>query len=145
MAGVITSAVILLMYVFRLGFDWVGNVWLWGLLILRIPVFLLAGRTGGASAGATWVAISGGDYVKTYELVKVTVHVDGLAHAVQMVDSSGRSVRSRIGVLQVNHRLWDLVYNAILHSVHVNGAETNKRARKYLQLDDPPHLYGWGA
>ncbi|WP_344447696.1 hypothetical protein, partial [Kitasatospora nipponensis] len=92
------------------------------------------------SAGADWLAVPDKDYVKTYELTKATVHVDGVAHVIQMVDSSGRSARPRVDDLQANHRLWDLVYNGILHSVHVGGAETNKRARDYLLLDHPPTL-----
>lgn len=92
------------------------------------------------SAGAEWVALSDDAYVNTYELTTVKVHVDGAAHSIEMVDHNGRYLRPKIGSLQRNHRLWDLVYNGILHSVHVGGAETNKRARDYLRLDHPPHL-----
>ncbi|WP_246134805.1 hypothetical protein [Prauserella rugosa] len=140
-AGLLCTAIGLALYIFQGGFSWLGNIWLW--LVLAAPpfIFLLVGRTGKVSAGADWLATSDRDYVKLYELVKVTVHVDGVAHVVQLMDSSGRSIRPRIGTLELNHRLWDLVYNGILHSVHVNGAETNKRAREYLQLDHPPHLH----
>ncbi|MCP2236826.1 hypothetical protein [Prauserella halophila] len=139
-AGALVSVFIFAMYVFRSGFTWVDNLWLWGLVLLPVPVLFLASRTGGKSAGADWLAVSDKDYVKTYELTKATVHVDGVAHVIQMVDSSGRSARPRVDDLQANHRLWDLVYNGILHSVHVGGAETNKRARDYLLLDHPPTL-----
>ena len=41
-------------------------------------------------------------------------------------------------VYSSNRELWVLVYNGILHSVHVHGAETNKIARNFLGLDIPP-------
>ncbi|TWH21554.1 hypothetical protein JD82_03419 [Prauserella rugosa] len=142
MTGAIVS-IILLIYatVHESGFEWMTTWWLW-LFILPWPfLFFFIGKEQKVSAGADWLAVSTRDYVKLYDLSKVTVHIDGVSHAIQLADTSGRSVRSRIGVLQLNHRLWDLVYNGILHSVHVNGAETNKRAREYLQLDHPPHLH----
>ncbi|OLT38727.1 hypothetical protein BJF85_08595 [Saccharomonospora sp. CUA-673] len=142
-AGLFVTAVGLAMYIFQGGFSWMGNIWLWLLLALPPFVFLLVGRRGKVSAGVDWVAYTDKKYVKTYRLKQVTVHIDGIAHMVQLVDDEGRSMRPQVSDLQANHRLWDLVYNGILHSVHVNGAETNKRAREYLQLDHPPHLRDW--
>ncbi|OLT38782.1 hypothetical protein BJF85_08585 [Saccharomonospora sp. CUA-673] len=144
LAGVVMSVICLVVATFHYGgVGWVATWWMW-LLILPWPfLFIFVGREQRVSAGADWVVISTGDYVKMYELVKVTVHIDGMAHTVRMLDSAGRSARVRIGVLEINHRLWDLAYNGILHSVHVNAAETNKRAREYLLLDRPLHLREW--
>lgn len=92
------------------------------------------------SAGADWLGVGKDIFIKTYELTTVKVFVDGAAHVIDMTDKYGGSVRVKTFALQQNHELWDLVYNGILHSVHVGGAETNKRARDYLLLDFPPHL-----
>src|SRR5690606_12879691 len=78
-AGLLCTAIGLALYIFQGDFSWLGNIWLW--LVLAAPpfIFLLVGRTGKVSAGADWLATSDRDYVKLYELVKVTVHVDGVA------------------------------------------------------------------
>lgn len=139
-AGLVCSALGVVVYVLRSGFGWVGNVWLWLLLAAPPLVFLFLGRRGKTAAGADWLATSDKGYVKIYRLTEVTVHVDGIAHMLQLLDDQGGSLRAQISDLEANHKLWDLVYNGILHSVHVGEAETNKRAREYLQLDNPPHL-----
>jgi hypothetical protein len=41
------------------------------------------------------------------------------------------------GEVQQNQRLWDLLYNGILHSVVAGGAETNRIARRALKLPAP--------
>ncbi|OLT38781.1 hypothetical protein BJF85_08580 [Saccharomonospora sp. CUA-673] len=141
-AGLTCSVLVLAVYIVRLGFDWIDNVWLWILVVGPPFLFMWIGRRSKLSAGADWLADSDKRYVKTYRLKRVTVHIDGVAYMVHLVDDEGRGVRPHVSDLQMNHRLWDLVYNGILHSVHVNGAEMNKRAREYLRLDDPPHLRG---
>ncbi|PXY38597.1 hypothetical protein BA062_01270 [Prauserella flavalba] len=140
-AGLFGSLVVLAVYVIRdWGFSWIGNIWLW-LIALPWPfVFLLAGRNERMSAGADWLAYGKDVFVKTYELTSVKVFIDGPAPAIEMLDRHGAGLRVKTFVLQQNHELWDLVYNGILHSVHVGGAETNKRARDYLLLEFPPHL-----
>ncbi|MFF5985696.1 hypothetical protein [Prauserella flavalba] len=122
------------------GFSWVENPWLW-LLVVPWPFILLA--TGGnyrTAAGADWLIYGKNGFVKTYELKSVKVHIEGPVHAIDLEDRNGRGLRVKLHALQENRQLWDLVYNGILHSVHVGGAETNKRARDYLLLDFPPHL-----
>lgn len=142
-AGLVVSVLGLLVYVVKdwingySGLSWVDTWWLWLLLLPWPFIYLFLGKNP-LGAGADWF----GDrkiFVKTYELVKVKVGVTGgAAHELQIADAHGGSARCRIGELQQNPRLWDLVYNGLLHSVHVNGAETNKRARTYLLLDYPP-------
>ena|GEM_PF-789611 len=120
------------------GFSWVGIWWMW-LIILAGPFVLLVLEKGSVSAGADWLANRKG-VVKTYELVKVKVSVGsgGAAHELQIKDKYGNAASDQITHLQQNHQLWDLVYNGLIHSVHVNGAETNQRARDYLLLEYPP-------
>ncbi|TWE14338.1 hypothetical protein FHX69_6483 [Prauserella muralis] len=140
-AGLCGTAAVLAVYIVKdWGFSWVGNIWLWLIAAPWPFVFLLIGRTGRTSAGADWVGIGKDTFIKTYELTTVKVFVDGAAHVIDMADRHGASARVKVFDLQQNHKLWDLVYNGILHSVHVGGAETNKRARDYLLLDFPPHL-----
>lgn len=120
------------------GLSWVDTWWLW-LIVAPWPfVFLILGNSP-VSAGADWLA-GRNLFVKTYELIKVKVGVTsgGAAHELQVVDKYGQTARYRLGELQQNDALWDLVYNGLIHSVHVNGAETNQRARDYLLLDYPP-------
>ncbi|WP_026360634.1 hypothetical protein [Amycolatopsis nigrescens] len=121
------------------GFGWMGTIWLWLLLVPWPILFLVTGRNVRMSAGADWLAY-GKSFVKTYELVAVDVVIDGAAHSLKIKDSLGNGIHAQVNDLQQNHELWDLVYNGLLHSVHVGKAETGKRAREYLQLDYPPHL-----
>ncbi|WP_253864348.1 hypothetical protein [Prauserella halophila] len=141
MAGASMSAILAVFgVILDGGFSWMGVWWLW-ILILPWPfIFLASAGSEKVYAGVDWLALDDDAYVKTYDLATVKVHLDGAAHAIEMVDNEGRSLRPKIIRLQRNHRLWDLVYNGILHSVHVGGAETNKRARDYLLLDHPPTL-----
>jgi len=122
------------------GFGWITNIWLWLLLVPWPILFLVTGRNVRMSAGADWLVYGNRAFIKTYELVSVAVVVDGAAHSLKIKDRYGGSIHAQINDLQQNHELWDLVYNGILHSVHLENAETNKRAREYLQLDFPPHL-----
>lgn len=143
-AGLVVSLLGLMTYVIKdwvnglSGFSWVDTWWLWLLLAPWPFVFLLFGNEP-ISAGADWLA-GRRIFVKTYDLVKVEVGIvsGGVAHELQLTDEYGKSANYRISELQQNHALWDLVYNGLIHSVHLNGAETNQRARDYLLLDYPP-------
>lgn len=144
MTGLILSVLIVLVYVTKdwihghSGLSWVGIWWLW-LIPLPWPfVYLLVGNQQ-FSAGADWLATRRG-FVKTYELVKVKIVITsgGFGRLLEVSDAYGRAIGGEISDLQQNPQLWDLVYNGLIHSVHVNGAETNKRARQYLLLDYPP-------
>ncbi|PXY38413.1 hypothetical protein BA062_01265 [Prauserella flavalba] len=141
MAGITLTLIGVVFCVIReAGFGWIVYWWIWLILSPWPFVFLLTGRTGRMSAGADWLGIGKGIFIKTYDLTAVKVFVDGAAHVIDMTDKHGGSVRVKTFALQQNQELWDLVYNGILHSVHVGGAQTNKRARDYLLLDFPPHL-----
>jgi hypothetical protein len=121
-------------------FDWVTIWYLWLIPLLCPPIFMLAGRSSRCSAGAQWLARGGGGWVRLYEinLIKVSLASAGTARQIELHDSCGHAMSIRVDDLQLNPKLWDLVYNGLIHSVHVNGAETNKRARDWLQLERPP-------
>lgn len=121
------------------GFSWVTNPWLW-LVLAPFPFVVLLFGVSRVSAGADWVRVSK-HFVKTYELTSVEVTIGAVgSRLLGVVDRRGNGFSVQLGDLQDNFELWDLVYNGILHSVHVGGAETNKRAWEYLDLEFPPHL-----
>ena len=69
-----------------------------------------------------------------YELVEVSGSYRSIDFGFDLVDQDGRHVRLSVMDIQASQRTWDLIYNGILHSVVVNGAQANKTARKMLQL-----------
>lgn len=86
------------------------------------------------AAGAAW-AQAGKSWVNTYELVKIKFSVDGVNRVLRLKDSSGREIYSfRLREFQANPRMWDLVYNGILHSVASGNCEITPKARKVLML-----------
>jgi len=86
------------------------------------------------AAGAVWAQV-GKSWVNTYELVEIKFSVDGLNRVLRLKDSSGRQIYSfRLRNVQANPRMWDLVYNGILHSVASGNCEVAPKARKVLML-----------
>ena len=77
--------------------------------------------------------------VKTYRLTNIEGYAAGAVLYLRVVDEDGRgSDRIRSG-LQPDRRIWDLVYNGILHSVAA-GAEINSLAIDMLRLEGSPAL-----
>lgn len=99
------------------GFGWVGNPWLWLLLVPWPILLLMIGRNYRMAAEAEWLRYGKRSRVQLYELesVKVVVNFGGAAHTLQMKDSRGDSVSGDVNDLQQNHELWELIYNGILH------------------------------
>lgn len=139
--GLMLSGLVLLTYVIKdWGFSWVS---LWYLWLVAVPwpfLFLWSGRNERHSVGAEWLAVGNKAWIRLYELnkIKITTAAGGMAQKLEITDSNGRGLMSNIGNLQDNPRLWDLVYNGLIHSYHLNNPETNKRARNNLQLEYPP-------
>lgn len=77
--------------------------------------------------------------VKTYRLTNIEGYAAGAVLYLRIVDEDGQgSDRIRAG-LQPDRRIWDLVYNGILHSVAA-GAEINSLAIDMLRLEGSPAL-----
>lgn len=133
-AGAFAAATVMaFLTVSNWGFGWMGFWQLW-LVVLAGPVyFFFAGRQRMA-AGAEWFR-SGRHHLKIYELteVKVTGMATGVSWALDLKDAGGRRLSISLWEYQRNPKLWDLVYNGILHSVRA-GAETNERAWDHLHL-----------
>ncbi|MHA6797915.1 hypothetical protein [Bounagaea algeriensis] len=137
--GSILSGIIIVFLTFKdWGVGWMSVWWLWLFVIPWPFIFMLAGKNLRLSAGADWVCGSQRTFVKTYELVQVKATVGGAARSIELKDRHGNEFSAQLNDIQRNRELWDLVYNGILHSVHVHGAETNKMARDFLGLNMPP-------
>lgn len=113
-----------------------SNWALWLCVLVPIPIFWLCGRGKGISAGADWFRSSSSNWIKTYDLIKVHIHGAsvGMPWDLELADSEGRMVYTALRKIQRNRRLWDLVYNGILHSVPGRRDATNKRAVEILKL-----------
>ncbi|WP_305093352.1 hypothetical protein [Prescottella sp. R16] len=133
-AGLLLIAVTVVFLTVANGFSWMTywDVWL----------FVLAGglfmywRLGGEwfAAGARWVQVNS-SWVDTYELVEIKFSADGVNRVLRLKDSSGRQIYSfRLRNVQSNPRMWDLVYNGILHSVASGECRVTPRARQILKL-----------
>ncbi len=120
------------------GFGWMSVWWLWLIMAPFLIFFLLYNRGIRISAGADWLCNGKKSFIKTYDLIHVKATVGGAARYVDLKDRHGNGMHVQLADLQLNRELWDLVYNGIVHSVHVHGAETNKMARDFLGLNIPP-------
>jgi hypothetical protein len=123
----------------REGFSirWVLYWPVWLICALMLLGVYSSQRTNGCAAGSDWLALSTKVWVRTYDLVKVTCHAYGGDLTLKLTDSSGRKVESQITRLQADRRMWDLVYNGILHSVIASGAETNGMLHMSLKVPYP--------
>ncbi|MQA10357.1 MAG: hypothetical protein GEU98_17735 [Pseudonocardiaceae bacterium] len=98
------------------------------------------------SAGSDWVKreyIRPGrrtrsSFVKLYELSEI-VGSSGTGTLFLGLDDGERGLNLTTDDWKQDRRIWDLVYNGILHSV-ANGAEINKLAIQMLHLDQTPAL-----
>lgn len=118
-------------------FDWVRYWQIWiGLLVVGALVGFTQFRGTECSAGAVWLRGRKG-WVRTYELVKVKSYPSFSGGWTRLEDRDGRILGLDHATLQQDRRLWDLVYNGILHSVIAGGAETNGAAHLNLHLPYP--------
>ncbi|RZS36975.1 hypothetical protein EV193_106210 [Herbihabitans rhizosphaerae] len=114
------------------GFGWTGHWLLWLLLAGAGWLGYASGHYHVMSAGADW--FRDGQFIKTYELT--SVRISGYAGGWNLIlkDKDGREATTHYARLQSNPRLWDLVYNGILHSI-CDGASVNRDAVIKLRLD----------
>ena len=113
--------------------DWFHVWWLWvGMAALSLLAYPITMKDNYA-AGAEWVMVNK-DWALTYELVSVKAYTYSNSLNLHFVDSGGRTLKANISRFQDDRRIWDLLYNGILHSVVINGAETNQLARGTLKL-----------
>lgn len=123
------------------GFDWIT---MWPIWLGFVVVSLLI--TGPItftvlSAGADWFKIDKvrfgltrrSGYIKLYELKNIDASAVSIEFYIELADDQV-SVDLPLVEWQSDRRMWDLVYNGILHSVAA-GANITKLARQILELD----------
>lgn len=98
------------------------------------------------SAGADWVQIQRSrwgftrrHYITLYDLGEIDVGYGGPTDFHLYLSNSERGLSCRFEELQRDRRIWDLVYNGILHSV-ANGAKVSNVAIGTLELGETPAL-----
>ncbi|WP_297547275.1 hypothetical protein [Amycolatopsis sp.] len=97
------------------------------------------------SAGADWLLVERvrwgvrkRGWVDLYELKRIDASFGGTTFHLWLFDKDLGFSRS-FQELQQDRRIWDLVYNGILHSV-AGGAEPSKQAIGILKLNETPAL-----
>lgn len=116
---------------------WLGYWQVWvGLAVIGLLIGLSQRRAAVCSAGVAWVR-GRKSWVCTYELVSVKWYPSLSGGWVGLVDRDGRRLTIDLSTLRQDRRLWDLVYNGILHSAVAGGADTNGAAHLNLRLPYP--------
>lgn len=117
----------------RGGFDWVTDWFPWcfsgGLSLL---VYFDA-RRDRVLAGSQWVQ-TGKKWVSIYELTRIRSTNVGLQRAMKLEDCHGHKLVLVLRHAQKNTKLWDLVYNGIVHSVASGDCDISKAARRILKV-----------
>ncbi len=94
------------------------------------------------SAGAEWLQKRRHKWVRAYELRKVMAHSWINTIYLDLADEGGRKMKIRGDDLQEDCYLWDLVYNAIVHSVILGGARTNALLHRAFEVPRPRNSTG---
>lgn len=116
------------------------------LLIMLVGAWLITGPFTYVvvSVGADWCQYEnyrygvkrGSHVIDLYDLVKIEVATGGVAQLFLTLYGPERGIHLALHEWQTDRRMWDLVYNGIIHSV-AKGAKTDKMARAVLELDRP--------
>lgn len=128
------------------GIDWMRYWPLW--LFFAIVAYLMSSplKFETTSVGADWLQIrimhpfrrTKQDHIKLYELIEIDGSSSPTAQFLRINDGNLASERP-LHEWQGDRRIWDLMYNGILHSV-ANGAHINKHAVQLLRINDTPAL-----
>lgn len=99
------------------------------------------------AAGADWMSMgrrkrwyqrrARGGHFRMYDLVTVECSAVGVTQYIHLVDIDGATVYRPIDAMMMDRRIYDLLFNGIIHSV-ANGAQTNRTAVELLKLDQTP-------
>lgn len=120
------------------GLSWMTD-WVFWPILLFAPLMMLLGRRHWMAAGADWFASHTG-WVKIYELTKVELAGSGVSPSLYLTDAEGRVAHAELRRMQANSRLWDLVYNGIIHSIHTRDVEVNTSAQiQVIDVGFPRH------
>ncbi|MPY96832.1 MAG: hypothetical protein GEU97_02335 [Actinophytocola sp.] len=124
-------------------FDWMTLWQIWPFLLL--VALLITGPVTYTvlSAGADWFQLKSvrfgarrkQGFIKLYELREIEVSTGGVSLYLRLADDT-HGIDLALREWQCDRRMWDLVYNGILHSAAA-GALVNRNARELLELDQP--------
>lgn len=114
-------------------FWWMSVWWIWLFPVALGLIFYFYSRRDVVAAGVDWYK-KGKHWVDTYDLKSVKIKAGPGRLDLEMDDRSGRGVTTTCLLIEKNRKLWDLVYNGIVHSAKHHHVETNKTARHYLNL-----------
>lgn len=115
------------------GFDWM-SMWWPQVMIIGLPILQFRKSLGDrVLAGALWVQ-QRDKWALTYELVKIRSTTVGRYRAIKIVDCQDHEIILVLHDAQTNPRLWDLVYNGILHSVASGNCDISRAARRILKV-----------
>jgi len=141
--GVLVLIVVGVISLTQHGLAWTTSAWqAW--VGIAVPAFAMwvSIRRDWLAAGALWVQ-NRRAWVALYELTRVEFQERVLLGwgqvdrpvILRLQDSAGRSVMLRLRAVQANPRMWDLVYNGILHSVASGTCDISPKA--YFGLGFP--------
>lgn len=116
------------------GFGWATVWYVWVVLLACSSLFLLGRKQMRMTAGADWLSIGDKQWVDTYRLRTIRVAPRINTSVLELTDAAGNKADTQVWYLQKNRKLWDLVYNGILHSIAHHGADVNRRAVEHLHL-----------
>lgn len=129
------------------GFDWLPYWQIWALIALGslLPTAPLSYSV--YSAGADWFKYDvvrfglarRNRFVRLYELKQIACTWATSGWHLQLMDGK-RGVDLPLMDYQHDRRMWDLIYNGILHSVAA-GAKLDEITIKQLELNQVPELY----
>ncbi|QGK72092.1 hypothetical protein GIY23_06485 [Allosaccharopolyspora coralli] len=120
-----------------LDYSWLSMPWTWAAIAVAGLGMYGIFRKVGAAVGADWLKV-GKMWVLLYELTDIKVRHRGMSMHLDLKDSRSRSLQVRVDELQEDRDMWDLVYNGLMHSVLVNGANTNRGVHSRLKVPEPP-------
>lgn len=122
-------------------FDWMGAWQLWAIIL--VTAYLITGPLTYVvlSAGADWFQATTVRFgvrrkttvIRFYELREIKADFAGVTWWLTLMGDEG-GIHLALHEWQYDRRMWDLVYNGILHSVAA-GAECPKLTRQLLELD----------
>lgn len=120
------------------GVHWLEHWRYWPLWVILVgtSALLYVAQRGACAAGAEWLSYRN-EWVKLYELDKITCNSNVGNVDLTMKDSDGRKLSVKLADLQRDRLLWDLVYNGVLHSVIARRAETNGQLHHLIHVPYP--------
>lgn len=121
------------------GLSWMTDWVFWLILLLFTLIIFSSCRRQWVAVGADWFSSNTG-WVKIYELTKVELAGNGISPRLYLTDTEGRHAHGELREMQANPRLWDLVYNGIIHSVCARDVQLNTAALvQVVERDLPRH------